>query len=68
MLLGLEQPTTAEFLLAVAGAALISMAVFAHASKHGNRHATAWGIAVFLMCGIALPLYFLRHWLRSRKA
>jgi hypothetical protein len=52
------------FLIAVALAALISTGVFMHASKHGNRHATAWGVAAFLAAGIAVPVYFIRHWLR----
>jgi hypothetical protein len=37
-----------------------------HASKHGNRHATAWGVAAFLAAGIAVPVYFIRYWLRRR--
>ena len=40
--------------------------VFAHAQRHGNRRATAWGIAAFLASGIVVPLYFLRYWLRRR--
>ena len=55
------------FLFAVAVAAALSMGVFSHASKRGNRRATAWGIAVFLFAGIALPLYFLRYWLAQRR-
>jgi hypothetical protein len=55
-----------EFLIVTALAAGASMAVFAHADKHGNKHATAWGIATFLALGIAVPLYFIRYWLRSR--
>jgi hypothetical protein len=42
------------------------MAVFAHADRNGNKHATAWGIATFLALGIAVPLYFIRYWLRTR--
>ncbi len=55
-----------EFLIVTALAAGASMAVFAHAEKHGNKHATAWGIATFLALGVAVPLYFIRYWLRSR--
>jgi hypothetical protein len=57
---------TVTFLIAVALAAVASLAVFGHASKHGSRHATAWGIAVFLFAGVAVPVYFVRHWLRRR--
>ena len=55
-----------EFLIVTAIAAGASMAVFAHAERHGNKHATAWGIATFLALGIAVPLYFIRYWLRTR--
>jgi len=48
-------------------AAAASLAVFAHADRHGNKHATAWGIATFLAAGIAVPIYFIRYWLRTRQ-
>lgn len=56
-----------QFVFVVALAAVGSMLVFAHAERHGNKHATAWGIATFLALGIALPLYFVRYWLRTRR-
>jgi hypothetical protein len=59
--------TFGEFLLVTALAAAASLAVFAHADRHGNRHATAWGIATFLAAGVAVPLYFIRYWLRTRR-
>jgi hypothetical protein len=43
------------------------MAVFAHASRHGSRHATAWGVATFLFAGIVVPFYFVRYWLQRRS-
>jgi hypothetical protein len=55
-----------QFLIVVALAAAGSMLIFAHAERHGNKHATAWGVATFLALGIALPLYFIRYWLRTR--
>jgi len=57
--------TAPQFFVAwfVAGAA--SILVFLHASKHGNRHATAWGAGVFLLLIVFLPLYVLRF--RSTK-
>ena len=57
-------PDPFTFVLAVVLAAAISAGVFAHASKHGSRHATAWGVAAFLAAGIAVPLYFIRHWMQ----
>ena len=59
--------TFGEFLIVTALAAAASLAVFAHADRHGNRHATAWGIATFLAAGIVVPLYFIRYWLRTRR-
>lgn len=51
----------------MAVAAALSTAVFWHANKHGNRHATAWGIGAFLLAGVFVPLYLVRFWLRSRR-
>jgi hypothetical protein len=62
----LEDLSFGQFLLVVGLAAAASMAIFAHASRHGNKHATAWGIATFLAAAIAVPLYFLRYWLSRR--
>jgi uncharacterized membrane protein YdjX (TVP38/TMEM64 family) len=56
-----------QFVIAVALAALLATAVFAHASKHGSRHATAWGVATFLFAGIVVPVYFVRYWLRRGR-
>ena len=55
-----------QFAVAVAVAALLAMAVFAHASRHGSRHATAWGVATFLFAGVAVPVYVIRYLLRRR--
>jgi hypothetical protein len=55
-----------QFLVVVSLSAAASLAVFAHADRRGNRHATAWGVATFLALGVAVPLYFIRYWLRSR--
>lgn len=55
------------FLFAVALAAGASMGVFAHASRHGSRHATAWGVAAFLLAGVAVPVYFVGYWVRRRR-
>ena len=54
------------FLIAVALAAAISTGVFLHATKHGSRHPTAWGVAAFLAAGVAVPVYFIRYWTRRR--
>lgn len=56
-----------EFLLAIAIAAGISMAMFRHADRNGSTHATAWGIGAFLAAGIVVPIYIVRVWLRRRR-
>ncbi len=56
-----------EFAFVLAVAAGLSLAVFAHADRHGSRHATAWGIGVFLLAGVVLPLYVLHFWLGRRR-
>ena len=54
------------FILSVALAAAVSMGVFWHASKHGVKRATAWGIGTFLFAGIILPVYVI-YYLMSRR-
>jgi hypothetical protein len=54
------------FILSVAIAAGLAMGVFWHASKHGNKHPTAWGIATFLFAGLILPVYVI-YFLMSRR-
>jgi hypothetical protein len=56
-----------EFVFAVAVAAALSMAVFWHASKRGSRHPTAWGVAVFLFAGIAIPAYLITVLVSRRR-
>ncbi len=56
-----------EFLVAVTIAAAISAGTFAHADRHGSRHATAWGVGAFLAAGVVVPVYFVRYWLRKRR-
>jgi hypothetical protein len=49
--------TTPAFLLVWAIDTTAAILVFLHANKRGSRHASAWGIGVFLALGIALPAY-----------
>ena len=58
--------TPGAFVFAVALAAGASLLVFNHADKHGSKHATAWGIAAFLLAGVVVPVYFVRFWARKR--
>jgi drug/metabolite transporter (DMT)-like permease len=56
-----------EFLVAVLIAAGVSMLVFRHAERNGSEHATAWGVGAFLLAGVVVPVYVIRHWLRKRS-
>ena len=49
--------STQTFLLAWAIDTTAAILVFLHATKRGSRHATAWGIGVFLVLALALPAY-----------
>jgi hypothetical protein len=49
--------TTPTFLLAWAIDTAAAVLVFLHANKRGSRHATAWGISVFFVLALALPIY-----------
>jgi hypothetical protein len=59
--------TFGEFVLVTALAAAASRAGLGHPPPHANTHPPAWGVATFLAAGIAVPLYFLRYWLRTRR-
>ena len=52
--------TASTFLIAWAIDAAEAIAVFLHADKRGNRHATAWGAGVFLFLIPVLPIYIFR--------
>ena len=61
------QLTTSQFLVAWALACAASIAVFLHANRKGVPHATAWGVGVFLVLGLALPLYVISYLRRKRS-
>jgi hypothetical protein len=63
----LAQASLLDFLIAVVIAAGLAMLIFRHADKHGNRHATAWGLFAFLAALIAIPLYCLKDWWGRRR-
>ena len=56
-----------QFVLVVLLAAALSMWIYWHASRHGSRHATAWGVVTFLAAGIAVPVYFIHYFLTRRR-
>jgi hypothetical protein len=55
-----------QFLLLLVISAGLSMAVFAHADRHGSKHATAWGVVTFLAPGAGL-VYVIRYWWRAKR-
>jgi hypothetical protein len=63
----LQELSFGQFVFVIVLSAAASMGVFAHADKHGSRHATAWGIGTFLALGVVVPVYFIRYWLKSRR-
>lgn len=67
MLRDLGEIGPSQFLVGLTLAAIVSTLVFAHAERHGNQRAMAWGASAFLFAGLVVPLYFLRYWLRGRR-
>ena len=57
---------TAEFVFALVLATVLSLLVFRHAERHGNRRATAWGVVTFFFGVFAVAVYFARYYLRQR--
>jgi hypothetical protein len=66
-LTSLQDLSPGQFVLVVAIAAALSMAVFWHASRRGSRHATLWGVATFLFAGIAIPVYLVTLLMGGRR-
>jgi hydrogenase-4 membrane subunit HyfE len=54
--------STSDIVFAWAVASSVAVAVFLHANKRGSKHATAWGIGVFLFLAIVLPVYVFHSW------
>jgi hypothetical protein len=57
--------STPALLTVWATAAAVAITVFLYATRRGNRHATAWGVGVFLFMIPVLPIYILRCTLQS---
>jgi hypothetical protein len=62
----LASVTFGEFFFAVLLAAALSMWIYWHASRHGSKHATAWGILAFFFW-VAVPIYFLHYVVTRRR-
>ena len=57
---------TGAFVVALVVATVLSLLVFRHAERHGNRRATAWGVATFFFGVVAVGVYFARYYMRQR--
>ena len=58
--------TFGEFAVALLLAVALSMWIYWHASRHGSKHATAWGIGAFFFW-VTVPVYFVHYLLRRRR-
>ena len=56
----------AEFLLALLLAIALSMLIYWHASRHGSKHPTAWGIGAFFFW-VVVPVYFIQYLVKRRR-
>jgi hypothetical protein len=60
-----SRPSFGQVLLLLVVSAVLSMWTYWHASRHRSRHATAWGIAVFLFWPSILV--YLGHFFVTRR-
>jgi hypothetical protein len=60
-----SRPSFGQVLLLLLVSAILSMWTYWHASRHGSRHATAWGVAVFLVWPSILV--YLGHFFLTRR-
>lgn len=58
-------PATFVFALAISTA--LSLLVFSHASRHGSKHATAWGVVAFVLGAPGALVYYARYWWKARS-
>ena len=56
-----------QLLVGVIAASILSLIVFRHASAHGSKHPTAWGVATFLAAIPVMIVYFLHYRLTRRR-
>lgn len=59
--------STGEFVFALVLACALSLLVFAHAERHHNPRATAWGVGTFFFGIFAVAVYFSRYYLRRGR-
>ena len=62
-----QNPSPGKFVFAVLLAAVVSMWIYWHASRHGSKHPTAWGVLTFLALGVTVPVYFVHYFMTRRR-
>jgi hypothetical protein len=60
----LSDVSPGRFLVALVIDAGLSLWVYWHASRHGSRHATAWGLAAFFVWPVVV---YLAHYYATRR-
>jgi hypothetical protein len=63
-----ELPTPGAFVLLLAVSTAFSVLVFSHATRHGSRRATVWGIVAFLFAAVGVVVYFGHFWWKTRQS
>jgi hypothetical protein len=58
----------AAFVFGLAISTALSLLVFSHASRHGSKHPTAWGIAAFALGALGAVVYYARYWWKARSS
>jgi hypothetical protein len=66
-LASLSSPSPGEFVASVVLSTAVSMLIYWHASRHGSKHATAWGVATFLALPLMAPIYFIHYYATRRR-
>jgi hypothetical protein len=61
-----DRVSPGHFILLILLLAALSTWVYWHASRHGSRHATAWGILTFI-APIVLVVYFVNYFATRRR-
>lgn len=67
MLSALGDLSFGQLVVGLLAATVLSLLVFRHASSHGSKHPTAWGVATFLAAVPVVIVYYLHYFLSRRR-
>jgi hypothetical protein len=62
-----ELPSPGAFVFLLAVQTAFSVLVFSHATRHGNRRATAWGVVAFLFAAMGAAVYYGHFWWTTKR-